>query len=268
MIELVRPLEPVRDDAPLVRARVARQLTREEAAKRAGLPVERIEWLEEGRVYRFATPDEALATLLVYASALGIEHREARELAGLPVPPLGLDVNPVARLVGVAALSAALMALVAFVLVPAVAGPPKPFEPSNRVRLLGLVALAAAAVAFAAFLSLPGSDGGSQEAAFKEVAAKLPPPWKIQVEVLNGGGDINWTRQVASKIGAMAYTIDHVGRADRFDYQETAVYFEPGGRDVAVRLARQLGVKTRTLPGGSNPRHLLVIVGPQRGPGL
>ena len=33
MIELVRPLEPVRDDAPLVRARLARQLTREEAAQ-------------------------------------------------------------------------------------------------------------------------------------------------------------------------------------------------------------------------------------------
>jgi len=231
VIELVRPLEPARDDAPLVRARVARQLTLDEAAKRAGLPVEQVEWLEEGRVYRFANADEALMALLVYASALGIEHREARELAGLPVPP-------------------------------------KPFEPSNRVRLLGLVALAAAVVAFAAFLSLPGPGGGSEPAAFREVAAKLPPAWKIKVEVLNGGGDINWTRQVASKIGAMAYTIDHVGRADRFDYQETAVYFEPGGRDVAVRLARQLGVKTRPLPGGSNPRHLLVIVGPQRGPGL
>ena len=85
------------------------------------------------------------------------------------------------------------------------------------------------------------------------MAAKLPPAWKIQVEVLNGGGDINWTRQVASKIGAMAYTIDRVGRADRFDYQETAVYFEPGGRDVAVRLARQLGVETRPLPGGTDP---------------
>lgn len=231
MIELVRPLEPVRDDSPLVRARVARQLTREEAARRAGLPADQVEWLEEGRVYRFATADEALTTLLVYASALGVEHREARALAGLPVPP-------------------------------------KPFEPSNRVRLLGLVALAAAAVALAAFLSLPGSDGSSQQAAFQEAAAKLPPAWKIQVEVLNGGGDINWTRQIASKIGGLAYTIDHVGRADRFDYQETAVYFEPGGRDVAVRLARQLGVKTRPLPGGSDPRHLLVIVGPQRGPGL
>jgi transcriptional regulator with XRE-family HTH domain len=232
VIELVRPLEADRDDAPLVRARVARQLTLEEAAKRAGLPVERVEWLEEGRVYRFATADEALATLLVYASSLGIEHREARELAGLPVPS-------------------------------------KPFQQSNRVRLLGLVALAAASAAFAAFLSLPGPGGGSERAAFQEqVAAKLPPAWKIKVEVLNGGGDINWTRQVASKIGALAYTIDRVGRADRFDYQETAVYFEPGGRDLAVRLARELGVETRPLPGGSDPRHLLVIVGPQRGPGL
>ena len=56
VIELVRPLEPVRDDSPLVRARVARQLTREEAAKRAGRPVDRVEWLEEGRVYRFPSP--------------------------------------------------------------------------------------------------------------------------------------------------------------------------------------------------------------------
>ena len=80
----------------------------------------------------------------------------------------------------------------------------------TRVRLLGLIAIAAAAAAFAAFLSLPGPGGGSEQAAFQEAAAKLPPAWKIQVEVLNGGGDINWTRQVASKIGAMAYTIDHV----------------------------------------------------------
>jgi transcriptional regulator with XRE-family HTH domain len=231
VIELVRPLDQPRDDSPLARARLARHLTREEAAKRSGLPVDRIEWLEEGRVYRFATADEALTTLLVYAAALGVEHREARELAGLPVSA-------------------------------------KPFERSNRVRLLGLVALAAAVVAFAAFLSLPGSTGGAEDTPIQTVAAKLPPPWKIQVEVLNGGGDINWTRHVASKIGALAYTIDHVGRADRFDYQETAVYFEPGGRDVAVRLARQLGVRTRPLPGGADPRHLLVIVGPQRGPGL
>ena len=231
MLELVRPLDQAREDAPLARARLSRQLTREEAARRAGLPVESVEWLEEGRVYRFRNADEALTTLLVYAASLGVEHREARELAGLPVPP-------------------------------------KPLERPNRVRMLGLAGIAAAVAAFAAFLSLPASGGGDDAAAYTEVAATLPPAWKVQVEVLNGSGDINWTRQVASRIGALAYTVAKVGRADRFDYQDTAVYYEPGGQAIAVRLARQLGVKTRPLPGGRDARHLLVIVGPQRGPGL
>ena len=98
-------------------------------------------------------------------------------------------------------------------------------------------------------------------------AATLPKPWKIQVEVLNGAGDINWTRQVGSKIQSLAYTVKKVGRADRFDYPQSTVYYSPGGRLVAIRLARQLGFITRPLPGGTNPNRLVVIVGPHRGPG-
>ena len=98
-------------------------------------------------------------------------------------------------------------------------------------------------------------------------AASLPKPWKIQAEVLNGAGDINWTRQVGSRIQSLAYTVKKVGRADRFDYPRSAVYYAPGGRLVAIRLARQLGFVTRPLPGGANPNRLVVIVGPQRGPG-
>jgi hypothetical protein len=55
-----------------------------------------------------------------------------------------------------------------------------------------------------------------------------------------------------------------VSRATRFDYPETAVYYEPGGLALANRLARQLGVETRPLPGGMNARRLVVIVGPPR----
>ena len=88
-----------------------------------------------------------------------------------------------------------------------------------------------------------------------------------QVDVLNGAGDINWTRQVASRVQSLAYTVKRVGRADRFDYPRSAVYYAPGGRLVAVRLARQLGIVTIPLPGGSNARRLVVIVGPPRGPG-
>ncbi|HSO00889.1 MAG TPA: LytR C-terminal domain-containing protein [Gaiellaceae bacterium] len=235
-MELARPLpqslELVPDRSALASARLHRRLTVEQAAKRAGLTPDQVEWLEEGRVYRFPSVDHAIEATLLLSSALEIDRREARELAGLPVPPLGLDVNPVARLVGVAALSAALMALVAFVLVPAVAGPPRPAVDPVVAQL-----------------------------------AALPEPWKIQVDVLNGAGDITWTRQIGSKIQSLAYTVKKVGRADRFDYPQSAVYYAPGGRLVAIRLARQLGFVTRPLPGGTNPNRLVVIVGPQRGPG-
>ena len=234
-MELVRSiphhLEAVQDRSALASARLHRQLTVEGAAKRAGLTPDQVRWLEEGRVYRFPSADAAIEATLVLGAALGIDRREARQLAGLPVPPRPLDVNPAARLVGVAALSAALMGLVAFVLVPAIAGKP------------------AAAV-----------DPVAE-------AATLPTPWEIQVDVLNGAGDINWTRLTASRIQSLAYTVKKVGRADRFDYPQSTVYYAPGGRLIAVRLARQIGFVTRPLPGGKNPKRLVVIVGPQRGPG-
>jgi transcriptional regulator with XRE-family HTH domain len=235
-MELVRSIshhvEAAPDRSALASARLHRQLTVEEAARRAGLTADQVRWLEEGRVYRFPSVDAAIEATLLLASALEISRREARELAGLPVPPRPLDVNPVARLVGVAALSAALMGLVAFVLVPAVAGTPTPAVDPVVAQ-----------------------------------AATLPKPWAIQVDVLNGAGDINWTRQTASRIQSLAYTVKKVGRADRFDYPRSAVYYSPGGRLIAVRLARQIGFVTRPLPGGTNPKRLVVIVGPQRGPG-
>ena len=235
-MELVRPvpehLELVQGRSALAAARLRRSLTVEEAAKRAGLQPDQVEWLEEGRVYRFPSTDHAIEATLLLAAALEIGPREARELAGLPVPPRPLDVNPAARLVGVAALSAAVMAFLAFVIVPAFTdGKAAPVDP--------VVAQ----------------------------AATLPKPWKIQVDVLNGAGDINWTRQIGSRIQSLAYTVKKVGRADRFDYPQSAVYYSPGGRLVAIRLARQLGFVTRPLPGGSNPNRLVVIVGPKRGPG-
>jgi transcriptional regulator with XRE-family HTH domain len=239
-MELVRPIpeptaqpqEAVHDRSPLASARLHRQLTVEEAARRAGLSTDQVQWLEEGRVYRFPSADAAIQATLLLAAALKIGGHEARKLAGLPVPPRPLDVNPAARLIGVAALSAALMALVAFVLVPAVSRTPTPAVDPVVAQ-----------------------------------AATLPKPWAIQVDVLNGAGDINWTRQTASRIQSLAYTVKKVGRADRFDYPRSAVYYSPGGRLIAVRLARQLGFVTRPLPGGANPKRLVVIVGPQRGPG-
>src|SRR4051794_40547358 len=90
-------LVPPSSPSPLAAARLLRQLTVEEAARRAGLRTEEVEWLEDGRVYRFRTTDEALAVAAVYASALEVTHREARELAGLPIGHLPPTASPLAR---------------------------------------------------------------------------------------------------------------------------------------------------------------------------
>jgi transcriptional regulator with XRE-family HTH domain len=226
-MELVHPLEPSGEESPLARSRLHRQLTVEEMARRAGISVEEVRWLEEGRVYRFPKPDDALAAAVLYATALGIDNREARELAGLPVPPLPAQRNPVPRLL-----------------------------------VIGAVAIAL--VVFATLLLIPRSGGKEPAGA---PSAILPPPWRIQVTVLNGSGDINYTRQVASRIGAFGYGIKKVSRADAFTYPQTAVYFPPSCEGMAVRLAKQLGVATKPLPGGTGPCQLYVIAGPARGPG-
>ena len=211
----------------LAAVRLRRRLSIDEAARRSGLSAEEVVWLEEGRLYRFGS-DEALTAAVLYAAALEIDLAEARDLAGLPPPE------------------------------------PKPAEGRLR-RLAVFAALASAVAALVVALLLTGQR--SQTRLPSRAVASLPPPWKVRVDVLNGAGDINWTRQVASRVGALGYRLGRVARADRFDYPRTAVYYEPGGQGLAVRLARRLGTVTSPLPGGSNPRRLVVIVGPHRGPG-
>lgn len=217
--------------SPLAAARLRRRLSVEEAATRSSLTAEEVSWLEDGRLYRFSTSDEAIAATIVYASALGIDAAEARELAGLP---------------------------------PGAAQPAR----GRARRIAVLLALVAAVGALVAAVLLTGTGRHrTGPAAPSRSAAALPPPWKVHVDVLNGSGDINWTRRVASRVGALGYRLGRVARAGRFDYPRTAVYYEPGGQALAVRLARTLGTVTAPLPGGSNPRRLVVIVGPHRGPG-
>jgi len=219
------PLEP----SPLASARLQRKLTVDEAARRAGISPEQIRWLEEGRVYRFPVADDALIAVVLYATALGIEQDEARALARLPVEP-------------------------------------KP-QRFSRTRI---VAVASAMVLLAALgVALLGGFGGSSSvlggsSAPNHPTQPLPPAWKLSVDVLNGGGDIYYTRALASKIGALGYKIERVAKANRFDYRDTAVYFEPGGDAYAARLAKQLCVQSRPLPGGTNSHRLVVIAGPPR----
>ena len=233
-MEQARILEPVpsADESPLARARVHRQLTVEEAAKRADLPADEVRWLEEGRLYRFPTADRALLATLLYATALGIEHREALELAGLPVPPKPLEANPLRRFGAITAFAALILAAVL-------------------------------AVAFAR----SESTAKKAPSAAASAVSTLPAPWAIKVVVLNGSGDYVWTRTVASHIQAQGYRISKVGKASSFTYPQTQVYYPPGGQAIGLRLAKSLDVPLQPLPGGDDPRRLVVIVGPEKAVG-
>lgn len=224
-MEAVPALESPGETPPLAAARMRRQLTVESAAKLARLTPDEVSWLEEGRLYRFPSSDSAALALLLYSTGLGISRREARRLAGLPI----------------------------------VAKPPR-----EKVRqLAGLIVGLVVALAIVGAFVLPGiGSSAPKPAAASDVA--LPAPWRVAVDVLNGSGDMNYTRSVADRIGSFAYRIERVTRADRFDYKQTAVYFHPGGERLGDRLARQLGVQSLPLPGAGDPKRLVVVVGPAR----
>jgi transcriptional regulator with XRE-family HTH domain len=221
-VELAKSLEtlPAEQSSALAGLRLQRKLTIDEAAKRASLWPDQVEWLEEGRLYRFPSSEAAVLALLRYTTALGIDEREAKRLSGLPAGP----------------------------------APRKPFG-----RWLAIGVSTVLLTALAAALSFAVGRSGSNSTA---AAAQLPPPWKFSVAVLNGGGDINFTRQLASKVGSFGYRIERVAKAGRFGYQKTVVYFEPGGEAYARRLAAQLGCgSVSPLPGGKDPRRMVVIAG-------
>src|SRR5438045_1811514 len=100
-----------------------------------------------------------------------------------------------------------------------------------------------------------------------EEAARRAGLTAEEVEWLEQGRVYRFRTTEEALATAVVYRIHHVGRANRFDYPRTAVYYEPGGQPLAVRLARQIGVVTLPLPNGRNPRRLVVIVGPHKGPG-
>ena len=200
-------------------------MTVEEVAARSGLSPDDVACLEEGRIYRFPSVDQALAATLVYANALGISAREARTLAGLPAGPRGRW--SLGRWAAIAAFAAALTSLVWFAIVP-------------ELR----------------------TDAGPASAVAER---KLPPPWEIRVDVFNGTEVPNAATQLANTIGGpLAYRVGTVENSERLDYVQTRVYYPPGSSDVAERLADDLGVPTQALPGGEDPLRLIVIVGRDR----
>ena len=213
----------------LAAVRVHRRLGLEQAAARAGLAPEDVRALEEGRLSDFASPDDALATAVVYATALGVRAGEARRLAGLRTRRR-LSAPMLRRLVALAAFGVA----------------------------AGTLIWATAPTRSSTHAPVPAPPPAG---AAKPKPAALPPPWRIRVDVYNGTASDGAAARLADEIAGLAYSVGAVKNATRPDYAETRVYFPPGGKAIAERLAAELGVGTMALPGGDDPRRLVVIVG-------
>ncbi len=217
------------EPSALASARLRRRITIEQAAAQAGLTVDEVRSLEENRVWRFPSTGDAIAVAIVYATSLGVSAREARRLARLPVGRRLIEAWSLRRWLAVLAFAAACLAILWFVL-----GELRSQQPQTVV-----------------VASSPAS----------EPAAPLPQRWQIQVDVYNGTREGGAATRLADQVAGLAYKVGAVGNARRRDYEETRVYFPPGGRPIAERLARELGVKTAALPDGDDPRRLVVIVG-------
>src|SRR4051794_21735413 len=80
---------------------------------------------------------------------------------------------------------------------------PRSLEATPRGRLTvvaALVAVTAITAAASGYFLRGGGPGGAG-------ASVLPPPSAIAVPVLNGGGDVNFTRRIASQVQALGYAV-------------------------------------------------------------
>jgi hypothetical protein len=215
-------------NSPFGAARLSRRLTLEQAAARANMDVDAVKSLEDNCIYRFGSNADALAAALVYAASLGISEREARRLAGLPVP---------SRL-----------------------------DPWSPRRTLAALAFLLTSTTLAWFIAWPQffpetPSAAAASAPSQPAAALLPARWQIQVDIFNGTTRGNAAAGLANQIAGLAYKMGTVDNAKQRNYQRSLVYYPPGGEEIAKRLAAELGVGTRALPGGDNPLRLMVIVG-------
>ena len=212
------------ETSPLAAARVRRRLTLEEAAARSGLELDDVKALEESRIYRFPSVNRALAATLLYAAAIGVTEREARQFLGLPV---GRERPPFRRWLAIAAFAAAFAALAWFVVLPEV------------------------------------TARESRSSAVVETKLPPPWEIRVDVfngtETPNAA-----TLTANEIGGPLAYRIGTVENADRLDYLQTRVYYPPGSSEIAERLARSLGVPMTALPSGKDSNRLIVIVGRDR----
>jgi hypothetical protein len=228
--------------SPLTRARLRATLTVDEAAMAAGITADEARWLEEGRLYRFADTDAAIAATIAYAGAVGALEAGARrgeEHARRSGRRAGR------RALAVAAALAVAGGIAAAVLAATHEGGPHAGPASAQQT--GTVSAAGAPA--------PGATAAGA------ATAAAPAPLPVIVDAVDAAGRPTATRTLVRRLRTLGYRVGRVATAGRTDEPDTAVYFEQGGAAAGARLGRVLGVPARPLPAGDDPRRLVVVVG-------
>ena len=229
-MQQARILEPVpsSDESPLARARVHRQLTIDEAARRAGVAPEECTGSKRAGSTAFRPPTARCSRRCSTRRRSSSTTARRSGWRGCDVPPIPPEANPLKRFGAITAFAALILAAVLAVAFARNESTGKPnASVARRPRR------AAGAV---------GDQGRRAERqrrhrlhAHGRVAhpgAVVPNP-----EGRQGGG---------------------------FNYPQTQVYYPPGGQAIGERLAKQLDVPMQPLPGGNDPKRLVVIVGPEK----
>jgi LCP family protein required for cell wall assembly len=100
---------------------------------------------------------------------------------------------------------------------------------------------------------------------FRDVEGELSPNASVVVQVNNGTGTADQAEQVAADLRRIGFTVpkENTGEADRFDYEQTTVWYLPGreaeGKRVASYLIAGAKVEQTKLP--LSTADVLVITG-------
>ena len=234
-MERARTLEAVvaTDESPLAHARLHRQLTIDEAARRASVaaggdavargrpPLPLPDPRPRARSSRSSTRPRSRSTIARRSSSPACRRRRCR-------------ASPWRRLAAVAAFAAR-----------------RRSRPSSR--------------SCSRAKRLEAEAVGSR----RRTRATLPAPWAIKVVVLNGSGDIVYTRSVASRVQALSYRVTHVGTRRELQLPADGRLLPAGRRGRRHCGSRkQLDVPVQPLPGGTDPRRSSSSSGPSAGPEL
>lgn len=249
-------LAPSTDSSPLARARIRDTLTLEQAAARAGITTDEARWLEEGRLYRFADADAAIAATIAYAAALGALAEGTRASTARRNTRAR---RPRRRWLVLAAMS---LLAIGIAIAVATAALQQPGSAGKGTAAAGAAEAATRAQA-ATVQPAPARDGTAAGDGNARGTGVAPPVGALVVDTIDAAGRPAAARALAARVSKLGYRIGRVTTAGRTDEPDTAVYFEPGGAAAGARLALALGLPSRPLPGGKNPRRLVVVIGRQ-----